>query len=624
MAYDAVQKWFKSRKYAQVNGSRVRPVEHPVLKGVPLSIQKGQAECVCLRDNYSSKWILKKFHKGKDLDRNYLEAVSSLLPRSESLLAGTHRQILSSGKLTKVPRCYYTRDLAIFLNNTILMPQITGTDWAGVADEIRQGHVQLSRSDRLELCMNLIDLIRTLEENNCAHRDLSSGNVFIVNSSLTIHLIDFDSFYHPSLRRPQATTCGTVGYTPPFAWQASKLAAKHTWCPYSDRYSLSILLTEFLILDKSCPLTAEGGMFDQDELCKRYGPGLNRARKVLKKEWPDVLGLFDSAISSMNFHSCPSPKDWQLVLGKMPEVRAKPPKLEQVNKFSADSFLNILKRKQTVSSQPVPRLSEIKPVRINLQRSFHEHTPLPPAPPLLIPSSPKKKPIKLYPIIESQKFEVDQNEFATFSPWNLLDNEQIIPCLPQDTPGYVPLPNSLNGKKYEKIKTSQFFLKPKHSFDPDEILNSSRSIPDNKQFHLDLLRNTSINTPLSNALNDKKHEEFKISQFFFMPRHSFDLDEILNPSRSILGKKQIRSDLLHNTLIDSLLPNVANDERHEEFETSQFFFKPKRSFDLDEILNSSRSILDKKQNRSDLLHNTLIDTLLPNVLNDKKYEYGAF
>ena len=103
MAYDPVEKWFKSRKYAQVNGSRVRPIEHPLLKEVPLSIQKGQAESTCLISEDASKWILKKFHKGKGLDRSYLVSVSSLLPRNEAFLAGTDRQILSSEKLTKVP-----------------------------------------------------------------------------------------------------------------------------------------------------------------------------------------------------------------------------------------------------------------------------------------------------------------------------------------------------------------------------------------------------------------------------------------------------------------------------------------------------------------------------------------
>lgn len=618
MAYDAVQKWFKSRKYAQVNGSRVRPVEHPILKGVPLSIQKGQAECICLRDDYGGKLILKKFHKGKDLNCNYLEAVSSLLPRSESLLAGTHRQILSSKKLTKVPRCYYTKNLAIFLNNTILMPQIIGIDWAGFADEIRQSQIQLSRSDRLGLCMKLIDLIHTLETNNCAHRDLSSGNVFVATGSLKIYLIDFDSFYHPSLRRPQATTCGTVGYIPPFAWRASKLAAKHTWCPYSDRYSLSILLTEFLILDKSCPLTAEGGMFDQDELCKRYGPGLNRAKKVLKKEWPEVLNLFDSTISSVNFNSCPSPKDWQLVLDKMPEVRAKPPKLEQVNKFSTDSCLGIFKKKQAVPSQPVPTLSEVRPVCINLPQSFPEYMPLPPAPLQLIPSSPETKPIKPYPLVESQKFEVHQNESTTITPWNFLDNEQVSSDLPQDISGYIPSSDPLDVNEYEEFETSQFVLKPKHSFDPDEILNSSQSIPDNKQFHLDLLRNASIIKPLSNALNDKKLEEFKISQFFFMPRHSFDPDEILNPSGSILDKKQNRSDLLHNTLIDTLLPNALKDKKYEEFKIPQLFVKPKSSLDLYEILYPPQPTPDKKQFHLDLLRSASSYIPLSNTLDDKK------
>ena len=461
MGYSAVEKWFKTRRYAQVNGSRVRPIEHPVLKGVPLSIQKGQAECYCLICDSGDRWILKKFNKGKDLNRSYLLNVSSILPRAKGFLAGTQRQILSSGKLTKKPQCYYAEDLAIFLDNTILMPQITGTDWAGIADEIRQGGIQLSRSDRLELCMNLTDLICTLEKNNCAHRDLSSGNLFIVIGSLAVYLIDFDSLYHPSLKMPQATTCGTVGYTPPFAWKADKLATKQTWCLHSDRYALSILLTEFLLLDRGCPLTAEGGMFDQDELRKKYGPGLNRARKVLKKEWLGVSNLFDTAISSTNFNSCPSPKDWQQVLGKMPEVRTKPPKLEQLRGFSADYINRIINKQPTAPLQPVPSLSEIKPIYLDLLQSTPRYVPLPPAPQQLTSSLPNIRPLNLHPPVNIPKYIV-QPYNITKPISRFLDMKPVLLDLPHYFSKYTPPSDSWYDDEFEGFEIPTSFSTPKY------------------------------------------------------------------------------------------------------------------------------------------------------------------
>ncbi|MHC4799406.1 MAG: hypothetical protein ACYTF1_22455, partial [Planctomycetota bacterium] len=179
MAHTAIEKWFGSGKYAKLNGSRMRPIPHPVLKKEPLSIQKGQATATCLIADDGSKWILKKFHQGKALDRTYLLAVTSLLPRLDGFLAGTNRQILSPDKLTKNSRCYYVADLAAFLNDAILMPQVDGIDWSGVADEVRQGRLQLSKPNRATLCRNLIGLATALEDDKCSHRDLSSGNVFI-------------------------------------------------------------------------------------------------------------------------------------------------------------------------------------------------------------------------------------------------------------------------------------------------------------------------------------------------------------------------------------------------------------------------------------------------------------
>jgi serine/threonine protein kinase len=335
MAYEAVERWFRSRRYAQVNGACVRPVQHPLLKDIPLSIQKGQAESICLLGQDGGKWILKKFHKGRGLDRPYLMAVSSLLPELEEFKAGTQRQILSSQTLTRARLCYYSSDLAAFLDDTILMPQVIGIDWSELADEIRQGCVQLSRTRRIQLCRNLIDMVAALERNHCCHRDLSSGNVFIDVTTWKTYLIDFDSFFHVSLAMPRATTSGTMGYVPPFAWRIGVLDPKQTWCLYADRYALSILIVEFLILDTSSPLTAEGGMFKQDELSACSGPGLDAARRALMSQWPSVADLFDAAIHSPDCQSCPSPHDWQQALcGSL----ARAPKLQEVEYIPSDYF----------------------------------------------------------------------------------------------------------------------------------------------------------------------------------------------------------------------------------------------------------------------------------------------
>ena len=453
---------------------------------ISTTIQKGQAECYCLICDKGDRWILKKFNKGKELNRTYLMAVSSILPRAEGFLAGTQRQILSSEKLTKKPQCYYAEDLANFLDNTILMPQITGMDWAGLADEIRQGRIRLSRSDRLALCMNLTDLICTLEQNNCAHRDLSSGNVYIIIDSHAVYLIDFDSLYHPSLKIPQATTCGTVGYTPPFAWKRGELATKQTWCRHSDRYALSILLTEFLILDRGYPLTADGGMFEQDELRKKYGPGLNHARRVLKKDWLGVLDLFDAAINSTNFNSCPSPKDWQQVLGTMPEARAKPPKLEQLSVFSTGYIHRVPNKQPTTSSQPVPNLSDIKPVHLALPQTTQRYVPLPSAPQQLTPSFPNIKTINLHPPIELPKYIVCPQK-TLIPSLNFLNKKPVSYDLKHFSK-YLPPSDSWddNEDEFEEFKIPTSFAIPKYAMDSYKNLKSQGSLLTQKPFYLNL------------------------------------------------------------------------------------------------------------------------------------------
>lgn len=63
MPAEVIEKWLKSGRYAQVNGTRLRPIEHNILKGTPLSIQRGQAEAFCLTCDKGENYILKKFHR---------------------------------------------------------------------------------------------------------------------------------------------------------------------------------------------------------------------------------------------------------------------------------------------------------------------------------------------------------------------------------------------------------------------------------------------------------------------------------------------------------------------------------------------------------------------------------
>jgi serine/threonine protein kinase len=379
MTHTVLEKWLRSGKYAKVNGSYMRPLAHPILEEEPLLIQKGQAVALCLIADDGGKWILKTFHEGRGLDRTYLMSVTSLLPHGDGFIAGTQRQVLSSDKLGRAKRCYYTSDLAAFLDGAILMPQVKGTDWSGLADEIRNGRIRLSKAERIALCHCLIELVAALEDSHCAHRDFSSCNIFIDIATGKIYIIDFDSLYHSSLFMPKATTAGTIGYAPPFAWNANVLDARRTWCLHADRYALGLLIVEFCILDKGSPTTGDGGMFDQDELRRRSGSGLDAARRAVLIHWPNLSRPFEATINSQDFEGCPSPQAWRYAIDS---IVPQAPDLAKIEAIPPSYFAQVLRttHRPAIRLWPVPNFSEIAEFEFEPRDDSSNLVTLPPDP----------------------------------------------------------------------------------------------------------------------------------------------------------------------------------------------------------------------------------------------------
>ncbi|MBM4030176.1 MAG: hypothetical protein FJ291_00130 [Planctomycetes bacterium] len=381
MPADVVERWLRSGGPANVDGIALRPVEHKGMPGMPLSVQRGQAEAFCLAGSDGSRWVLKKFHPGRRLDRSYLEGVATVLPDHGGLLSGTDRSVLSVASLHKEHGFYYTPDLARWLHDTVLMPRVNGVDWATIADGVRDGSIKLERPHRLALLRGLTDIILLLEERQCAHRDLSSGNVFVNCQAWMVLLIDFDSVFHPALAMPNATTCGTEGYTPPYAWQGGALDPRQTWCQGADRFALCVLCVEFLILDAGAPLAAEGGMFEQEELRSRSGRGISLALAALKAKYPAAGPLFEAALRSTSFRDCPSPKDWARFCDSTPGAPMKPPRLDELESVSPDFFDQLLaKARPAAPLWPAPRLADMPAPTLELPRKRVPVVSLPPDP----------------------------------------------------------------------------------------------------------------------------------------------------------------------------------------------------------------------------------------------------
>jgi len=247
------------------------------------------------------------------------------------------------------------------------MPRIAGCDWSSLTDDLRSGSLTLDIKQRLALCLKLTELIGLLEANQCCHRDLSCGNVFIDTNTWQVYLIDFDSFYHPSLLMPKVTTCGTAGYICHLAWTGGQPDAGKTWCPYADRFALSILNTEFLLVNPQIKAIGDGGIFDQRELMNQSGQTLDSILKVLNTTLPQATQMLEAAIKSRSFTDCPSPKDWLDFYNTIPGFLVKPPSLADLPEISDDNFKNILtKCRPAAPLWPVPRLDETSDFNLQL------------------------------------------------------------------------------------------------------------------------------------------------------------------------------------------------------------------------------------------------------------------
>jgi len=300
--------WIKSGKHAEIVGLKLRPVESPFLKGTPLISGRGQANAFYLTDDNNLGWILKKFLPAKIPDTRYMKSIESLIPHRPGFQSGYLRRVLSSGDVSKVG--FYNADFTSWIENTVLMPQIKHEDWATVADHIRSGSVRLTKDERMLLCQSVSEEINLLEGSDIAHRDLSPTNVFVDVPNLTVHLIDWDCIFHPSLSMPPNTTYGTNGYIAPFVKEAGTLDPQNTWKPHADRFSLAILNAEFLGMDVGTPLTHDGGMFEQDELFNRGGPQTSQIINQLRQSFPSAAVLLEGALQAQSFDDCPSPSEW--------------------------------------------------------------------------------------------------------------------------------------------------------------------------------------------------------------------------------------------------------------------------------------------------------------------------
>lgn len=358
-----VESWLRSGKPASIGGQCLRPLEHGRLAGTPLSVQCGQAQAYFLRSKDGETFVLKKFLPGRSPDSNYLLKIKNVVPDHDGLRCGTDRILLTAGLLQKRFGYYRSASMDEWLEGTVLMPRVLGESWASVADDLRAGDIVLDAQQRMVLVRSLAELIQTLEASDCAHRDLSSGNVFVDGQAGRVSLIDFDGVWHPSLTMPDATAAGTEGYLAPFVWNGGQPQNSKTWCPRADRFALALLCIEFLVMDKGSPLSADGGLFDQADLERKRGKTIAYANDRLKSICPSARKLLQSTLQSNDFDRCPSPSDW---LSLCANSASAIPSLTDVKGWIKDDLDQLLRRASSASNVRAPSLSELPIVDLRL------------------------------------------------------------------------------------------------------------------------------------------------------------------------------------------------------------------------------------------------------------------
>lgn len=350
---DVAQAWLLSKSRASIEGINLLPQENAFLKRTPLVVARGQAQAFYLRDDAKQVWILKKFLPGRNPDAQYIQAIQSLIPPHAGFESGYRRRVLSrsSASGSGLPS-----GLPEWIENTILMPLVKGSDWAHIADMVRAGKISLMPEQRLLMCRNLSEKIGVLESNDLSHRDLSSTNIFVDTNTWEVHLIDWDSLYHPTLTRPPNTTFGSNGYVAPFVRVNGSEDPRVTWRGRADRFSMGVLNAEFLCVGRDSPVTGDGGLLDQDEIYNSGGSGISRIAGGLRQNFPHALALFERALRAGGFDECPGPDEWR-ALG----AGVTAPSLKDVYDPQADflRFIQLIQRPNT-PVRPAPNLADIE------------------------------------------------------------------------------------------------------------------------------------------------------------------------------------------------------------------------------------------------------------------------
>ncbi|BBM85711.1 protein kinase domain-containing protein [Candidatus Uabimicrobium amorphum] len=326
---NAIQRWSKSGLPMVIKNSQLSPIT----KNKELETHHGEQGTAygIVQKSTGKEWVIKKFNQGCLPPKNYLKNIRKVVPDDPAFISAKKRLILVPDDLRNKPKNYHSFQMARWLENSILMQKAPGKSWKDLSGEIRDGKCKIKKNKRLSIAHNLVNAVNTLEENNCAHRDLSHENIYIDLDDNGVYFVDWDTMYHTSLPYVKNTSCGTSGYRAPWITES----AKKDWQHHSDRFALGILLAEILLMKIDERPTKQGVMFTDEILQKEQDPFV--AQKVQKMyEYSENMGdLFLQCLTAKSFAECPVPQQWSDALSEIaPQKNAAKKPLKSTKKDS--------------------------------------------------------------------------------------------------------------------------------------------------------------------------------------------------------------------------------------------------------------------------------------------------
>ncbi len=318
---DIANIWLQSGLPALIRGGKLTPKPHPRYPHIAWYEEGKQGFCFHLiQGGNQRQWILKKFKDGMMPERNYLLAIRNLLPSGVAFSTGIKRALLTTKDVKSEDKTYNSPELTRWIEDTLLMPKVSGVSWTRVAQELRKGSYDLAQDHRIMFAKNLADAVVALEDNGCSHRDLSHQNLFLDMQEYVIYLVDWDSLFHGSLAFTRITPVGTDGYIAPWVTEKSgKIDVRKTWNAQADRFSLAILIAELLTVNADSKSYHYGTLFSQEIFKNTKHSEILQTSQSLQSISQDLADLWERTFRASNFEDCPRPKEWQNALENIPE-----------------------------------------------------------------------------------------------------------------------------------------------------------------------------------------------------------------------------------------------------------------------------------------------------------------